>query len=92
MNAAVVVSIALLLLEAALRGTVVLILALGATRLMGRTSAAARHVIWATALAAIVLLPIASRLAPTWQLLPLPVPTSAPAVLAAPAAAANARN
>lgn len=90
MNAAVVVSIALLLLEAALRGTVVLILALGATRLMGRTSAAARHLIWATALAAVVLLPIASRLTPTWQLLPLPVPTSAPAVLAAPPAAAKA--
>lgn len=71
--------------DAAVRGTLVLLAALAATGLMRRSSAAARHLVWLAALAALLLLPLARSFVPEWRVLPLPpVPVaSAPDVAAA---------
>jgi beta-lactamase regulating signal transducer with metallopeptidase domain len=74
------------LLDAALRGTVVLAAAFAATALMRRSSASARHLVWLAALVALLLLPLAQQLVPEWRVLP-----TAPAALAPlPAAAVHA--
>ncbi|HEX5871199.1 MAG TPA: hypothetical protein VFY65_12320, partial [Longimicrobium sp.] len=69
-------------LDAAVRGTFIILAALGATALMRRTSASARHLVWLAALTALMLLPFARRFVPEWRVLPVPA-----AVLAPPAAA-----
>lgn len=66
-------------LDAAVRGTFILLAALGATTLMRRTSASARHLVWLAALTALTLLPLARRFVPEWRVLPVPS-----AVLVAP--------
>jgi beta-lactamase regulating signal transducer with metallopeptidase domain len=68
-------------MDAAVRGTFILLAALAATALMRRTSAAARHLVWLAALSALLLLPIARGFVPEWRVLPV-----APAVFVAPAA------
>jgi beta-lactamase regulating signal transducer with metallopeptidase domain len=82
---------AALLLDAALKGAVVLACALAATRLMRRASAASRHLVWAVSLAAVVALPVLAPVLPAWKVLPVPVlgPSPSPHVFTvAPAAAA----
>ncbi|HEX8391829.1 MAG TPA: hypothetical protein VF665_05655, partial [Longimicrobium sp.] len=74
-NAALFAAVA----DAAIRGTVILLAALGATTLMRRSSASARHLVWLAALSAVLLLPIARSFVPEWRVLPLPVAASAPA-------------
>ncbi|HEU4455461.1 MAG TPA: M56 family metallopeptidase [Longimicrobium sp.] len=75
-----------LLLDAALKATVVLLGALAATRLMRRRTAAARHLVWVVALAGVLALPALAAVLPAWKALPLPaflrpVPTApAPSV------------
>ncbi|HEV2146346.1 MAG TPA: M56 family metallopeptidase, partial [Longimicrobiaceae bacterium] len=64
--------LAMPLLDAALRGSVLILLAWGATRLMRRASAASRHMVWAAALTAVVLVPLVGTLVPRWGVLPLP--------------------
>ena len=71
-------------LDAAVRGTFILLAALAGTALMRRTSAAARHLVWLAALAALLLLPAARAVVPEWRVLPVPS-----AVLAAPPAPAT---
>lgn len=66
------------LLDAALRGTLVLLAALAATSLMRRSSASARHLVWLAALAAVLVLPLARQGVPEWRVLP-----AAPAALPA---------
>jgi beta-lactamase regulating signal transducer with metallopeptidase domain len=56
--------------DAALKGAVILVLAALAARLMARQSAAARHAIWALALAALLALPVLSAAGPAWHVLP----------------------
>lgn len=73
-------------LDAAVRGTFILLAALAGTALMRRTSASARHLVWLAALTALLLLPIARGFVPEWRVLP-----AAPSVLVAPAAAPAAR-
>ena len=68
-------------LDAAIRGTFIILAALGGTALMRRTSASARHLVWLAALTALLLLPIARGFVPEWRVLPVPA-----AVLAPPAA------
>ncbi|HEX2211574.1 MAG TPA: M56 family metallopeptidase [Longimicrobium sp.] len=68
-------------LDAAIRGTFIILAALGGTALMRRTSASARHLVWLAALAALLLLPVARGFVPEWRVLPVP-----PTVLAPPAA------
>ena len=75
-----------LLVDAALRGTLVLAAAFLATALMRRSSASARHLVWLAALAALLLLPLARQVVPEWRVLP-----AAPAALVAiPAMAVDA--
>ncbi|HEU0300848.1 MAG TPA: M56 family metallopeptidase, partial [Longimicrobium sp.] len=68
-------------LDAAVRGTFVLLAALGATALMRRSSASARHLVWLAALAALLLLPMARGFVPEWRVLPA---IAAPAVSPSP--------
>jgi beta-lactamase regulating signal transducer with metallopeptidase domain len=67
-------------LDAAVRGTFIVLAALAATSLMRRRSASARHLVWLAALAALLLLPLARGFVPEWRVLPAIVPP-----LAAPA-------
>ncbi|HEV3050474.1 MAG TPA: M56 family metallopeptidase, partial [Longimicrobium sp.] len=81
-------------LDAAVRGTFILLAALGATALMRNASASARHLVWMAALTALLLLPIARGFVPEWRVLP-PVPATvlAPSVAdPAPRAAAPSAN
>src|SRR5215472_5116432 len=66
------------MLDLAIRGTLILMFAFAAAGLMRRASAAARHLLWASTLAGLLVLPAAVRLGPAVQ---VPVP-----MLAAPAA------
>jgi len=60
------------LLDAALKATVVLLGALAATRLMRRRTAAARHLVWVVALAAVLALPVLAAVLPAWRAVPVP--------------------
>ena len=56
-----------LLLEATLKGTILLLLAAASTLALRRASAATRHTVWTLALAALLVLPIASLTVPAWK-------------------------
>jgi beta-lactamase regulating signal transducer with metallopeptidase domain len=58
------------LLDAAVKATVLLALAALAVALMRRASAAAWQFVWVVALAALPVLPVASQLLPAWRVLP----------------------
>lgn len=53
-----------------IKTSIILLLATVATALMRRSSAASRHVVWTTALLAVLMLPVTSALMPA---IPLPV-------------------
>ena len=77
------------LVDAALRGSVILLAALAATRLMKGRSAAARHLVWVVALASMLSLPLLARVLPEWRVVPVPAPLRPMAsFVAAPVAAA----
>jgi TonB family protein len=57
-----------LLIEATVKGSFFLLAALFLTLAMRRASAAARHLVWTLALAAMLLLPIISLMLPAWNL------------------------
>jgi beta-lactamase regulating signal transducer with metallopeptidase domain len=59
-----------LLVDAALRGSVVLLAALAATALMRRSPASARHLVWLAALGAVLVLPAVRQVVPAWRVLP----------------------
>ena len=61
-----------ILLDAAIKGTAVLLLAGLLLTCMRRASAAARHVVCFSATVSLLLLPLASVVLPGWQILPLP--------------------
>jgi beta-lactamase regulating signal transducer with metallopeptidase domain len=78
------------LADAALKGTVILLAALAATRLMRRRSAASRHLVWVVALASMLALPLVTRTLPAWRVVPIPAPLRpASEFVAAPAASAS---
>jgi beta-lactamase regulating signal transducer with metallopeptidase domain len=86
------------LVDAALRGSVVLLAALAATRLMRRRSAAARHLVWVVALASMLSLPLLARVLPAWRVVPIPAPlrpvagfVAAPVVVTPPVVASPPR-
>ena len=83
------------LVDAALRGSVILLAALAATRLMKGRSAAARHLVWVVALLSMLSLPLLARILPEWRVVPVPAPlrpvagfVAAPVAAAPPAVAA----
>ena len=57
-------------LDAAVKGTVVLLLACAVCLLLRRNSAATRHLVWATAIALLLALPLLSGVLPQWRVLP----------------------
>jgi TonB family protein len=65
-----------MLLDLALKSTVVLVAAFAVAAAMHRTSAALRHLAWTCAFAGLLALPLLQRSAPRWH-----VPLSAPAVV-----------
>src|SRR5258705_9465238 len=70
-----------LLIAWSLKATVILIAAHGLCFILGRASAAARHLVWIVAFAALLLLPILSRVTPGWT---APVRTASAFPVAAP--------
>ena len=77
-----------LLLDATLKGALILLLAATIPRLMGRRSAAARHLVWSLALLSAAVLPVAGRLLPAWTLeLPATVEAAPALVESAPSPA-----
>jgi beta-lactamase regulating signal transducer with metallopeptidase domain len=84
------------MLDLVIRGTLILVFAFAAAGVMRRASAAARHLLWASALAGLLVLPAVVRLGPVVQV-PVPVlastttlaPDPEPAALAEPAPAAE---
>jgi len=74
MSAALLPVLFAALMDAAVKGTVILLAALLATRQMRRRPAASRHLVWMVALASLLALPLASRLLPAWRVVPVPGP------------------
>ncbi len=65
-----VASVLPVLLDATCKGTALILLATLATLGMRRASAAARHLVWATAMLWLLTLPVLSAVLPAWQVLP----------------------
>ena len=92
MNAPQTSQLLLFLGATAVRATLLLLAAAGAGLLLHRAaSASARHLLWALALAGLLLLPLASPLLPRWSLAvlsPAPAQAAAPVAVASPGPAA----
>src|SRR5689334_1310756 len=58
------------LFDAALKGCLILMLCVGASRLMRRNSAAARHLVWFLGITSLALLPALALMLPSWRILP----------------------
>jgi beta-lactamase regulating signal transducer with metallopeptidase domain len=65
-----------LIVDIVLKVTVVLSVAPLAARLLSRRSAAARHQIWAVAMAAALIMPLLTTVAPQWTIAVLPAPAA----------------
>ncbi len=62
----------LFLLDFALKGTLIILAAFAAMRILRRASAAVRHAVWFLALVAVLLQPLATNLLPDWRVPLLP--------------------
>ncbi|MGA2497994.1 MAG: hypothetical protein ABSH20_09645, partial [Tepidisphaeraceae bacterium] len=60
----------LLLIDSAVKGTALLILAAVAAIILRRDSAAMRHLVWLLALVAMLTVPVLSAMLPQWRVLP----------------------
>jgi beta-lactamase regulating signal transducer with metallopeptidase domain len=69
-----------LLLDALLKGTLLLLAAGALTLALRRAAAAARHLVWAVTFAALLVLPVASALLPAWRVPAWPRVAALPAV------------
>ena len=72
------------MLDAAWRVTLVLTIAWGATRLLGRRPAALRHAVWALALLAALAVPMLAGVLPSWRVAVLPASTALAVVPSSP--------
>ncbi|MEX2121206.1 MAG: hypothetical protein WD847_16555 [Pirellulales bacterium] len=70
------------LLDLALKSAAVMLLAVGIAALLGKASAARRHLLWCLSVASLLLLPALSLALPAWQVAWLPQWTTEPARLA----------
>ena len=59
-----------LLVESAVKGTALLVLAAIATTILRRDSAATRHLVWLLAIVAMLVVPVLSAMLPQWRVLP----------------------
>ncbi|HVX63130.1 MAG TPA: M56 family metallopeptidase [Pirellulales bacterium] len=69
------------LLAAALKSAAIVLLAAGVAALLGRSSAAWRHLVWRLSVAGLLLLPLLSVALPNWRVARLPSWTAKPAEL-----------
>src|SRR5215212_8362134 len=60
----------LLLLDSAVKGTALLVLAAIAAVILRRDSAATRHLVWLLAISAMLAVPVLSAVLPQWRVLP----------------------
>src|SRR5688500_11814167 len=60
----------LLLVDSAVKGTALLILAAVAPMILRRDSAATRHLVWLLAIVAMLIVPVLSAVLPQWRVLP----------------------
>src|SRR3989442_11542823 len=60
----------LLLVDSAVKGTALLVLAASAALILRRVSAATRHLVWLLAMVAMLVVPVLSALLPQWRVLP----------------------
>src|SRR5438445_11332391 len=60
----------LLFVDAAVKGTALLVLAPIAAMILRRDSAATRHLVWLLAIVAMLVLPVLSAMLPQWRVLP----------------------
>ncbi len=72
----------LLLVDSAVKGTVLLALAAVAALILRRDSAATRHLVWLLAIVAMLVVPVLSAMLPQWRVLPAWMSSSRPAVVA----------
>ena len=61
----------LLLVDSAVKGVALLVLAAVATVILTRDSAATRYLVWLLAMVAILAVPVLSAMLPEWQVLPV---------------------
>src|SRR5438874_569924 len=59
-----------LLVESAVKGTAILVLAAIAATILRRDSAATRHLVWLLAIVAMLVVPVLSAILPQWRVLP----------------------
>src|SRR5262245_63723526 len=60
----------LLLVDSAVKGTALLVLAAVAATILRRDSAATRHLVWLLAIVAMLAVPVLSAMLPQWRVLP----------------------
>src|SRR5271163_3321608 len=60
----------LLLMDSAVKGTALLVVAAVAVMILRRDSAATRHLVWLLAIVAMLVVPVLSALLPQWRVLP----------------------
>ncbi len=72
----------LLLVDSAIKGTVLLVLATVVTLFLRRDSAATRHLVWLLAIVAMLMVPVLSAILPQWRVLPAWMSSSRPDVVA----------
>lgn len=72
----------LLLLDSAIKGTVLLSLAAFAALMLRRDSAATRHLVWMLAIVALLIVPVLSATLPQWRVLPHWMSSPSPSIVA----------
>ena len=72
----------LLLVDSAVKGTVLLALAAIVALILRRDSAATRHLVWLLAIVAMLVVPVLSAMLPQWRVLPAWMNSSRPDVVA----------
>src|SRR5437764_8724965 len=58
------------LVDSAVKGTALLVLAAIAAMILRRASAATRHLVWLLAIVAVLVVPVLSAMLPQWRVLP----------------------
>ena len=72
----------MLLMDSAIKGTVLLALAAVVAWLLRRDSAATRHLVWMTSIVALLVVPVLSATLPQWRVLPNWMSSPRPTVVA----------
>src|SRR5437867_6985751 len=79
------------LVDSAIKGTVLLVLAAALALILRRDSAATRHLVWLLAIVAMLVVPVLSAMLPQWRVLPGWAGISPPPVYVATSPPSSAR-